>query len=303
MLAGSLALYRVIGSPGYGDQPRAARIAAGDVLRANRLSQAEAEAAAADVIAAGRITPPDEIVDTVARLRAQLAAEPDDLAGWQMLTDFETRTGNYPAAAAAMAEVVRIRGENVTAPDLVRLVDRMVFAAGGRVSPEAEAVLDRIAALAPDDPGLLYYTGLLYAQTDRADRAFLLWRRVIEEGGDSLHARLARDGISDVAWLAGRDYTPPDLPGPAADDVEAAAGMAPEDREAMIRGMVDGLAGRLAEDGGTAAEWARLITSLGVLGETARAAEARAAAEAAFAGSPSDLAVIRAAAAEAGLAP
>jgi cytochrome c-type biogenesis protein CcmH len=302
LLAGSFALYRSVGSPGYGDQPRAARLAEGEAMRAARPSQAQAEAAATAVATASQITPPPDIAETVARLRAELARNPDDLTGWQVLTDFETGIGNFAAAAAAMAEVIRIKGDSATVEDLVRLVDRMVFAARGHVSPEAEAVLDRIAGLDPGNTALLYYTGLLYAETDRADLAFQLWRQVIEEGGDSLHARLARDGIADVAWLSGRDYTPPDLPGPGAAEIADAAGMTPEDRETMIRGMVEGLSERLAQEGGTAEEWARLITSLGVLGETARAAEAKAAAEAAFAASPADLAVIRAAAAEAGLA-
>ena len=35
--------------------------------------------------------------------------------------------------------------------------------------------------------------------------------------------------------------------------------------------MVEGLAARLAAEGGPAPDWARLITSLGVLGETDRA--------------------------------
>lgn len=301
IIGGTFGLYHAVGSPGYGDQPRAARIAASDEMRATRPSQAEAEAQVAAFVAANRIVPPPEIQTVVDDLRAALAENPDDLAGWQVLTDFETRTGNLAAAAAAMAQVIRIKGDTATADDLVGLVDRMVFSAQGYVSPEAEAVLDRIAALAPDNLGLLYYAGLLYAQTDRADLAFELWRRVIENGGDSLHARLARDGIADVAWLSGRDYTPPDTPGPSAGDVAAAADMAPEDREAMIRGMVEQLSGRLATQGGTAEEWARLITSLGVLGESTQAGAIWAEAQGVFADRPEDLEIIRAAAVEAGL--
>ena len=308
LTAGSIALYLVLGSPGQSDQPRAARLAAGDLLRGSRLSQAAAEERASPGFRAlARITPPPDIAEKVANLRADLARNPDDLAGWQVLTDFYLRTGHYPTAAAGMAEVVRIKGNDATADDLVRLVDLMVFATLNYVSPEAEAVLDRLASMSPEHPALLYYTGLLYAQTDRADLAFPLWRRVIEDGGDSLHARLARDGIGDIAWLAGRAYTPPPLPsatpaGPGPGDVAAAADMSPEERTDMIRGMVAGLSERLDEEGGTAEEWARLITSLGVLGESARAEAARAKAEAAFAGSLADLAVIGAAAAGAGLA-
>jgi cytochrome c-type biogenesis protein CcmH len=52
--------------------------------------------------------------------------------------------------------------------------------------------------------------------------------------------------------------------------MEAAAEMAPEDRAAMIEGMVEGLAGRLATEGGPPEDWARLITAFGVLGAASR---------------------------------
>jgi cytochrome c-type biogenesis protein CcmH len=302
IVGGAFGLYRSIGAPGYGDQPRAARIAASDEMRATRPSQAEAEAQVAPFVAANRIVPPPEIQSVVDDLRAALTENPDDLAGWQVLTDFETRTGNLAAAAAAMGQVVRIKGETASVEDLLGLVDRMVFSAQGYVSPEAEMVLDRIAAQAPDNIGLLYYAGLLYAQTDRADLAFELWRRVIENGGTGLYARLARDGIGDVAWLSGRSYTPPDLPGPSAEEVAAAADMAPEDREAMIRGMVAQLSDRLATEGGTAEDWARLITSLVVLEETTQAAAIWSEAQGVFANNPVELDLIRTAAVAAGLA-
>jgi len=302
IVGGAFGLYHSIGSPGYGDQPRAARITASDEMRATRPSQAEAEAQVAPFVAANRIVPPPEIQSVVDDLRTTLTENPDDLAGWQVLTDFETRTGNLAAAAAAMGQVVRLKGEAASVDDLLGLVDRMVFSAQGYVSPEAEMVLDRIATQAPDNIGVLYYAGLLYAQTDRADLAFELWRRVIENGGSSLHARLARDGIADVAWLSGRSYAPPDLPGPSAADVAAAADMAPEDRETMIRGMVTQLSDRLASDGGTAEDWARLISSLAVLGETTQAAAIWTEAQGVFANYPADLDIIRAAAVEAGIA-
>jgi cytochrome c-type biogenesis protein CcmH len=301
LLAGSFLLYRTLGAPGYADQPRAARIAAGDAMRATRPSQTEAEAEVAALVEANRITPPPEIQTAVDNLRASLAANPDDLAGWQVLTDFETRTGNLAAAASAMAQVVRLKGDTATVDDLLGLADRMVFSAQGYVSPETESVLDRIAMQDPENLGLLYYVGLLYAQTDRADLAFELWRRVIEEGGTSLHAQLARDGIGDVAWLAGRTYTPPDLPGPSAEQMAAAEDMTPEDREAMIRGMVAQLSDRLATQGGTAEEWARLISSLGVLGDTEQAGAIWTEAQTVFAAQPEALALIAEAAASAGL--
>jgi cytochrome c-type biogenesis protein CcmH len=67
--------------------------------------------------------------------------------------------------------------------------------------------------------------------------------------------------------------------------------------------MVTGLEARLFEAGGTGEEWARLITSLGVLGEMPRAEVALRAARAAMAADPAALQLIDAAAAKTGITP
>jgi cytochrome c-type biogenesis protein CcmH len=53
--------------------------------------------------------------------------------------------------------------------------------------------------------------------------------------------------------------------------MQAAEAMSADDRQAMIQGMVEGLATRLATEGGPPEDWARLIAALGVLGQTERA--------------------------------
>jgi cytochrome c-type biogenesis protein CcmH len=70
----------------------------------------------------------------------------------------------------------------------------------------------------------------------------------------------------------------------------------------MIRGMVEGLAARLADTGGPAEDWARLITALGVLGEQDRAGAIYAEARQAFGAEPQGLALIEDAAEQAGIA-
>jgi cytochrome c-type biogenesis protein CcmH len=158
-----------------------------------------------------------------------------------------------------------------------------------------------VAERAPEEPGLLYYLALLDAQTGRPDRAFPLLREVVERAPEgSLHRRLAEGQIEQVAWLAGVDYAPP-APGPTAEGPAAAEDMDPAAREEMIRGMVEGLASRLAAEGGTAEEWARLIASLGVLGETERAGAILAEARGVFAGDSAAQAALDEAARAAGL--
>jgi len=85
--------------------------------------------------------------------------------------------------------------------------------------------------------------------------------------------------------------------------VTAAADMSAQDRQTMIKTMVAGLEERLYADGGSVEEWAKLITSLGVLQEHDRARAAFDAGQAAFVGKPGDLAALRAAAITAGLTP
>ena len=180
----------------------------------------------------------------------------------------------------------------------VTLLDLMVFAAGGFVSPEAEAVLSGILRDAPENETARYYAGLLFAQTGRPDRAFPIWRRLLETSTpDAPWVPVIRAEIEGIAAAAGIDYTPPETRGPSAADVAAAQDMTAEERQEMIRGMVEGLADRLATDGGPPEDWARLIGALGVLGDTERARAVADEALEVFADSPEALAAIEAAAA------
>ena len=115
---------------------------------------------------------------------------------------------------------------------------------------------------------------------------------------------IIRSRIEEVAWRAGVEYELPPLaegPGPSAEDIEAAQEMTAEDREEMIRGMVAGLSDRLATEGGTAEEWARLIGAYGVLGETDQARVIWVEAQEVFAGREAELQTLRAAADRAGV--
>ncbi len=70
-------------------------------------------------------------------------------------------------------------------------------------------------------------------------------------------------------------------PGPTAQDVAAAQSMTPEQRQAMIRGMVERLAQRLEQHPDDKAGWERLAHAYDVLGEPDKAQAARARATAA----------------------
>jgi cytochrome c-type biogenesis protein CcmH len=173
----------------------------------------------------------------------------------------------------------------------------MIVAAGGAVSPEAEA---QLALALQKDPGhgpARYYTGLMMAQLGRPDRAFVLWRQLLDDGpADAPWTAPIRAEIEALADAAGIRYSLPQPPGPDAEAMAAAAEMTEAERQAMIAGMVGGLEERLLSAGGTAEEWARLITSLRVLGEEERAVAALSAARAVLAQDAEALKVLEAAA-------
>ncbi len=307
-VVGALMLYLQLGAPGYPDLPLQERLATADEVRANRPSQAKAEAEFA-----GQQLPPNadpRHLELVEQLRAALAERPGDLQGYTLLARNEAALGNFAAAHKAQARVIDLKGEQATAQDYADLGDLMILAAGGFVSPEAEAVLLEALRRDPQNGSALYYSGLLYAQTGRPDLAFAVWRPLFENSDPRAPWYLPiRAQIEDLAQLAGVRYAaplPPEAPalrGPSAEDMDAAQDLSEEDRAAMIENMVEGLSARLANEGGTAEEWGQLIVALSVLGRTEQARAIADEALQAFATEPELLPVIEAARQRAGLDP
>lgn len=301
-VAASAFLYRDLGAAGYPDMPLAQRHADAREARQNRPSQATLEA---EFKAAFPEPTPFEGRETlegmVAALREALLTRPDDATGFSLLAQNEARLGNMQAAIAAQTRVIDLRGAaGASAQDLSFLTDLMVLAAGGVVSAEAEAVIERTLRLDPEDPVALYYLGRMYAQTGRPDMTFRIWRRLHDVShGDDPWLPEIRAALPELSELSGEPrWTLPPLPaargasGPSAADLDAAADLSPEERMAMITQMVDGLMARLANDGGSAQDWAQALRALTVLDRRDQAQAILQEARTVFAARPDDLAVI-----------
>lgn len=317
MVAGAFGVYMRLGAPGYPDMPLSARIAEAEAIRATRPGQEAAEAefaarttdgaAAAAAAAAAAQNMEPEFLELIAQLRVATRARPDDLQGHVLLARNEARLGNFAAARAAQARVVDLLGDDVEPADLAALLDLTVRAAGGYVSPEAEAVMEGLLARDPANGTARFYAGLLEGQTGRPDRAFRIWRVLLEQSPpDAPWVPVIRDRIVELGRIAGVRYVPPaegaaPLRGPTAGDMAAAEDMSPTARMEMIRGMVGTLSARLAAEGGSPAEWAQLIRAYGVLGNTGQAAAIWTEAQRVFA-DPGAIDTIRRAAQDAGVA-
>lgn len=269
MVAGAGWLYSVIGAPGYPDLPMAERISMIETARENRPSQAMAE----DQILERPVqNPQPDRLAMVEQLRVVMQSRPDDTEGLALLAANEAMLGNFRAAHVAQSHLITLLGDAVTGRHYIDLAEMLIFAAGGYVSPEAEQALRIGLEILPRDGTGRYYAGEMYAQQGRPDLAFPIWSALLSESRpDAPWVPPIRQQIADVAFAAGVDLDPALTAaprGPSAADIAAAEGLAPEDQQAMIAAMVEGLADRLATDGGTPQDWAQLITAYGVLGRS-----------------------------------
>ena len=273
-----------------------ALLEAAKTARDARPDQATAEAA----------TPPLSLevepqhAELVEKLRQAVQNNPNDQTGLRLLVDNEARLGNLTAARAAQQQLMGVLGDQATPDDYTDLGEIMILAAGGYVSPQAEQALVHALNGNPQNPRARYYSGLSLAQTGRPDVAFRMWDGLLQEGPpDAPWIPLIQSQIGAVARAAGIVLPDPSIPGPSAQDIENADAMTADERNEMIGGMVSGLAERLATEGGTAAEWARLIRAYGVLGETAKADAIWQEAKTTFASNPEAMILLRTAAQDA----
>lgn len=300
---GGVGLYLVIGAPGYSDMPLQTRIDDSKELHATRLSQADFEA---QLPVSPRPEPDGDYAALITKLREAVAKNPDDLQGLTLLVRNEANLGNAKAAYTAQGEILRIKGDTVTVDDYLMHAELMINAAQGYVSPEAEESLFKAMSLSPRNKVARYYWGLMLMQNERPDLAFRMWEQLLREGpADAPWIGPIRGRIQELAWRAGVNYQlPPEGPapkGPSASDVDAASEMTAEERQDMIQGMVTQLSERLATEGGTPQEWARLIGAYAVLGDMDQASAIWAEAQTVFAQAPDALAIVRTGAQRAGL--
>jgi cytochrome c-type biogenesis protein CcmH len=313
-LAGG-ALYATMGKPG---------LAGTSVPLAAATAPAPAEGAAAE--GAG------EIAALVAGLEKKVAANADDPEGWRMLGWSYFQMQRFDDSARAYGKAVALKPDGAGFQSAYG--EALVQAANGAVTPAAAEAFAKARAQDGADARARYFLGVKKQQDGDAAGALGDWIALLGESATdapwvpqlrSVIEQTARDARIDVSArlaalrppasggasvavppLAGPVGAPAGapagvMPGPSAEQVAGAAAMSAGDRQAMIRGMVDGLAKKLQANPRDEAGWLRLMRARSVLGEDAAAATARNAALAAFAGDPAAQARIRAAATEIGI--
>jgi len=241
----SLALYLAYGAPGLPGQPLSERIAtASDTMKPN---------------------------DLVAKVEARLRDHPDDGTGWDVIAPVYYAMGRYADAAEAYGNSLRLVGESPRR--LQGFANARIRAEDGVIPQDAKKALERILVMAPDSKEPRIWLALAKEQdghlTDAAaDYRKLIaeapadapWRKVLEERLAGLTPGAGK-GAADSNGKQADGATPSSTP-----DAAAVSAMSPEERQAFIGRMVDGLAARLKADGTDAAGWLKLIRAYDVLG-------------------------------------
>jgi cytochrome c-type biogenesis protein CcmH len=276
----AVGLYLVYGSPRLPDQPLAGRLE--DPASEQNLGA------------------------LVARVEARLRAHPEEGEGWDVIAPVYLSARRYTEAADAYAQAIRLLGES--AKRLSGQGQSLVLANDGVVTEEAKAALERALAL---DQTLLEPRILLAIAKEQDSRfadAVADWRALLakadaeEPWREMVEKRIA----AAEAHLDGKVQPPvsaeaPGTDGPSAADIVAAQNMSPDERQAMIERMVEGLASRLDQDGNDLSGWLKLVRAYSVLDRKDDALKALQRAKSQFSGNTQALQQLDALATELGL--
>ncbi len=178
---------------------------------------------------------------------------------WRLYPRGVADSAPVPEPAAFDLEVYR---------DQLRELDRDL-ARGTIQAAEADAARDEIRrrALAAESRQAAGSAG---AAQSLSRSTVLLLAAAVPVLSLTLYAVLGRPELADRTRLTVQEQPR----GPTQEDMRAAEQMTPEQRQEMIRGMVDRLAARLEENPGDLAGWLRLGRAQEVLGELDKSADA-----------------------------
>jgi cytochrome c-type biogenesis protein CcmH len=237
---------------------------------------------ASEFLVAQRGAQPDlnaPIENIVAKVEDHLQNNPKDGRGWELLAPVYMQLGRYTDSVNAWRNALALLGES--ADREANLGESLVAEANGIVTADAKAAFERAVTLDNTTVSARYYLGTAAEQDGKREEAAKIWRDLIAEAPAGAH------WVSDVRTALARvEAGAAASPGPNAAQIAAATKQPPDQQTAMIRGMVDGLAARLQQDGSDPDAWVRLVRSYKVLGDQDKAQAAVSDAQRALANDP-----------------
>lgn len=259
-----------------------------------------------DAPLSARLANPDGDMNIlIARAEQQLAAKPEDGAGWDVLAPIYFRSGRVEEAAVAFRNALRILG--ATPVRLGGYAESLIALSGGLVTPDARDALQKLLVIEPGDPRAQFYLALGLKQEGKMPQALAAFEQIVSTSPAGapwlpmVNEHIA--GLKSEAPVASAQPAGTPLGNPTSGDIAAAKDMSTGDRMAMIEGMVGSLAEKLKADPKNFEGWMRIIRSYSVLGQKDKAADALKQGLAVFPADGSEGKQLLALAGELGLAP
>lgn len=195
--------------------------------------------------------------EALAQIEQQLQITPDDIQGWEALAPAYMSAERFADAEQAFRRVLELGGRSAEA--LTDLAEAKLMQNEGAADAETMDILNEAVSLDPSNVRARFYLAGEATRAGDWDEAVNGWQELIDLAeGDEPWLAVARNGL---AAAEARGVATPPL------DVDP-------DQLEMIHGMVDQLATRLAQEGGSLEEWTRLVQSHLVLGDIESAAVA-----------------------------
>jgi cytochrome c-type biogenesis protein CcmH len=223
------------------------------------------------------------IQSLISQAESHIERNPNDGRGWEVLAPVYLRLGRFDDAVKARRNALALNGE--TAERQADLGEALVAASNGIVTAEAKTAFERALALETGHLKSRFFVGLAAQQDgDRAKAAEIFRAMIAQAPPDAPWLPTVQQALAELGVAA-----PADAKGPSQHDLAAAASMTEAQRTEMIRGMVEGLAARLTQDGADVDGWLRLLRAYMVLGERDKARDAAGNARRALASDPDKL--------------
>lgn len=263
--------------------------------------KSRADGATASASSVPDMPPQADVSSMITQLEKKLEENPADAEGWRMLGWSYYRTERFADAVTAYRKATEADPKN--AEGWSALGEAMILAmppnVPAAVPAEAEAAFRKALAIEPANPRARYFLAVKKDMAGDHKGAIDDWIALLKDtpAGAPWEANVRQTIMQSAAQnkidIAGRLPEPAapapsaatdGIPGPTREDMAAAASLPPGQQDAMVRGMVDGLAAKLQADPKNADGWLRLMRSYMVLDDKKAAAQALVDARAAFAG-------------------
>jgi len=275
LVVGSLALYAKLGQPGYEDVPFASR----------------------DLDKEQHETDTNGMAEGIVLLNKQLEKDPTDIDSWILLARTLRTVGRVDEALDAFKNAVKHSNRHPAI--LADFAEARIYAADGLVDRETEKLL--LESLKQDSTQMKaqFYWGYALVRMEDFEGAVQTWVNLLAVAPKEaawvpqVHEQLKQ--AADTGGLDVNDFKPTgeaavlakklkldwetqktNAPGPTQEDMKNAAEMSQEDRTALIRSMVEGLAVKLEDNPNDLEGWKRIARAYQVMGDVEKAAAAEA---------------------------